>query len=210
MYLCRQQVASSVTHLTFWAGSLTGPGAHWSGRMVNQPQVPSISVPRVLGLQLCVVTLAGDLNSGSHACMASTFPRSHLPTPLSAVFPTAEGQHRAGESKAVSIHYTACGSGKAGKCAESKKAPELELGTRGHWGGGAPGRTALHLQLTMFHERISPPLVRSSRNFRSLKKRKISTGENDRGKERHEPGERLAGSGEWQTALLCFSDRPKK
>lgn len=74
--------------------------------MVNQPQVPSISVPRVLGLQMCVVTLAGDLNSGSHACMASTFPRSHLPTPLSAVFPTAEGQHRAGESKAVSIHYT--------------------------------------------------------------------------------------------------------
>lgn len=78
-----------------------------------------------------------------------------------------------------------------GKCAELKKALELELGPRRALRGGAPGRTeALHSQLTMFHEGISPPLVRSSRNFGSLKKRKISTGENDRGKERHESGER--------------------
>lgn len=57
------------------------------------------------------------------------------------------GQHRAGETKAVSIHYTARGTGKVGKCAESKKAPELELGTRraprgrGPWKDGTASTT---------------------------------------------------------------------
>lgn len=77
-----------------------------------------------------------------------------------------------------------------------RKHQSWSWGLEGHRGGGAPGRTALHLQLMMSHERISPPLVRSSCNFRSLEKSKISTGENDRGEERRESGERLAGGGE--------------